>query len=117
MSSLSLLKCRVGAFAVRSRPVNNPGYGGGEMPARLDELAAELARSAETELETYHSFVALVPPQRGVEDEGERTAEGMIVAVMVDRQTADGSLAVQIGGELAAAVERWVASVRPESRP
>ncbi len=101
-------------------PLNPAGvqaYGGGEMPARLDELAAELARSAETEIETYHSFVALVPPARGAEDEGDRTAEGMIVAVMVDRQTADGSLAVQIGGELAAAVERWVASVRPDSRP
>ncbi len=108
------------------------GYRGGELPARLDQLAAELTRSAETETEIYHSFVTLaLPPRgeavrgesdrgesdRGESDRGESDrepspAQGTVIAVLVDRQTADKSLAIQIGAELAAAVERWAGSVR-----
>ena len=95
-------------------PLNPAGvhaYRGGESPARLDELDAELRRAAETDTLIYHSFVALVPPVRG-ETGAPSPAQGLVVAVLVDRQTSDKSLAIQIGAELAAAVERWAATAR-----
>ncbi len=101
----------------------NPGgvhaYRRGDVPERLDRLAAELQRTAETEIEIYHSFVALAPPARGEiapsESRVPNPAQGIVVAVLVDRQTDDKSLAIQIGAELAAAVERWAAAARPRA--
>ncbi len=96
-------------------PLNPAGvhaYRGGELPARLDELARELKMSAETDTLIYHSFVTLVPSPRGLPADVDNPAKGIIVAVLVDRQTADKSVAIKIGGELAAAVERWASSSR-----
>ncbi len=96
-------------------PLNPAGvhaYRGGELPAALDELAAELQRTAETDTLIYHSFVTLVPPARGQATSSANPAEGIVIAVLVDRQTVDKSVAIKIGGELAAAVERWAASAR-----
>ena len=94
-------------------PLNPAGvhsYRGGELPAALDELAAELRRTAETDTLIYHSFVTLVPPSRGEAEAVKNPAEGIVVAVLVDRQTQDKSVAIKIGGELAAAVERWAST-------
>ncbi len=96
-------------------PLNPAGvhsYRDGELPARLDELAAELDRTAEADTLIYHSFVALVPATSGDPATAENPAQGIVVAVLVDRQTSDKSVAIQIGAELAAAVERW-AAMRP----
>jgi hypothetical protein len=82
------------------------------MPALLDELAAELVRTANRRTVIYHSFVAVAPPPRpdrqGILSPAvENPASGIVVAVLVDRETKDESLAVILGGELAAAAERW----------
>lgn len=95
-------------------PFNPAGvhvYGDPALAEQLDDLAEELERTAESKVETFHSFVALAPPERGTGwPAAENPAEGIVVAVLVDRETEDEkSIAVQIGGELAAAVERWAA--------
>ncbi len=98
-----------------SLPLNPGGvhsYRHGQAPVSLDDLADELERTAVTETEIYHSFVALALPARGQPDPEPSPAQGIVVAVLVDRQTDDKSLAIQIGAELAAAVERWAASAR-----
>lgn len=53
-----------------------------------------------------------MPPVRGEQPEVENPAAGIVIAVLVDRQTADKSVAIQIGAELAAAVERWATLAR-----
>ncbi len=75
-------------------------------------MARELARAAESRTEVYHSFVAVAPPPRDGWPEVDNPAAGLVVAVLVDRQTRDKSIAVRIGGELAAAVERWAVMAR-----
>ena len=91
-------------------PAGVHGYGDASLARQLDELAAELEATAEKKTEVFHSFVALAPPARGGWPAVDNPAQGIVVAVLVDRETEDEkALAVQIGGELAAAVERWAA--------
>ena len=103
-SALGARSCEDQDFPLNPGGVH--GYRSGPMPSRLDELAHELERSAESETSIYHSFVALQPAAVGARQGGDSAARGLVIAVLVDRQTADKSIAIQIGAELAAAAER-----------
>ena len=89
-------------------------YGDPAQAAALDRLAEELERTAVRESPAiHHSFVAVATPSRPTHDGAwvpsfESPAQGLVVAVIVDRETPKNpSIAVQIGAELAAAAERW----------
>ncbi len=97
-------------------PLNPAGiqrYNGGDLPSRLDQLARTLREIRTTgRTRTFHSFVAVALPGRGEWPETPNPAEGIVVAVMVDRETpGDPQIAVKIGAELAAAVERWAGAL------
>lgn len=94
-------------------PAGIHAYQDGLGPRALDELAARLEKNARKEIEVFHSFVAVAPPARGEWPEVDNPAEGIVIAVLVDRQTEEEkSIAVIMAGELAAAVERWARLAR-----
>ena len=109
------------ACEAQARPLNPAGiqrYNSGMLPMRLDDLARDLRtyRATFNDTVVYHSFVIAALPPRGGWPQAPSPAQGLTIAVIVDRETpADREIAIKIGGELAAAVERWATLVgRPE---
>ena len=95
-------------------------------PARLDRAADLLGEllAGDRDTFTYHAFVLAALPTggetvcaaRGVQPAVVSPAQGLGIAVLVDDETPDDpGVAVKIGGELAAAAERWASLRRTAS--
>jgi cell division protein FtsI/penicillin-binding protein 2 len=95
-------------------PAGVQGYNPGGLPESLDRFAEGLRRARGDGIPTvYHSFVAVALPPREGEAEAADPAAGLVVAVMVDRETpGDQKIAVEIGAELALAAGRWATLAR-----
>lgn len=94
------------------RPLNPAGIHGYAPVAerrKLDDLAAHLQKTAQSDLQVFHAFAAVALPSRGGWPETPSAAQGLVVAVLVDAETRDEAIAARIGAELAAASERWAA--------